>query len=235
MKAVTYARVSSDDQVRGMSLPTQEERCAAFVAREGWELVAHFSDDGVSASKVAPEDRPAFSQILDLAKRGEIDVIVGYAQDRVSRNKVHWFTLEAALKVLRVHLVTVTGSTDTRNEDSLPSDIDALLAEREARKISERTMRGKVAFARAGAYVGGPPPFGYRVVREERRSVLAVDPDEAQVVLRAAALLVDEKRRPHEVANALNAAGFRTRGGPNRSRPVLWTGTRCGGCCRTRH
>src|SRR5437762_2252926 len=79
-------------------------------------------------------------------------------QDRVARDELHWFTLEAVLKVLRVRLVTVTGSTDTRNEDSLPSDIDAILAAREAKNIRERTMRGKVASARAGSWLGGTPP-----------------------------------------------------------------------------
>ncbi len=225
MRVVTYGRVSTDEQTHGTSLDTQRERCQEFVAgQKGWTLVAHVSDDGVT-SAIQPEDRPGFSQIMAMAEGGEIDLVLAADQDRVIRDAEHWLSTARVLRDRKVAIRTLDGA-DTSSESGLLDTIRAAIAEEEKRKIVDRTMRGKVASARNGAWLGGTPPFGFRAVRdlELRKTHLEHEPQEVACILRAIALLVDERRPIHEVARVLNEEGFRTRGRVGRSAPMEWRG-----------
>ena len=50
MRAVIYCRVSSADQVKNLSLSTQEKACREYCAREGYDVDQVFIDAGESAT-----------------------------------------------------------------------------------------------------------------------------------------------------------------------------------------
>jgi site-specific DNA recombinase len=81
MRAVAYCRVSTAKQGEGLSLESQRERIAAFVASQGWEAPAMRSDAG-TGSKVGPELGRTLRE-LDL---GMFDVLVVARLDRLSRS-----------------------------------------------------------------------------------------------------------------------------------------------------
>ena len=56
LRAVIYARVSSDPNERGRSVSEQEAECRAVCEREGWHVVAVYSDNDRSASRYATND-----------------------------------------------------------------------------------------------------------------------------------------------------------------------------------
>lgn len=66
--------------------------------------------------------------------------------------------------------------------------------------------------------MGGPPPWGYAIEKTGTRgSRLVIAEAEAEVVLNAVRLIVDEKKNVSETARALNTDGHHSRGG------LLWT------------
>lgn len=128
-QVVAYARVSTDDQ----SLSVAGQFAAINIAAEanGWEIVAQFTDQGVSGS-IDPLERPQCR--LALARAKELDCpIVVHRLDRLGRDHAHFVTLQKKFKVIEAE--DVHGSGLVRN-------IKSLLAEEELIKIRQRTKDG---------------------------------------------------------------------------------------------
>src|SRR6478609_8311799 len=57
LKAIIYVRVSSDEQVLGTSLESQDEQCRAYCQRRGMEVVKAFREEGESAKDLKFNNR----------------------------------------------------------------------------------------------------------------------------------------------------------------------------------
>ena len=83
MRAAIYARYSSDHQ-REASIEDQVRQCRARIEQEGWILSEIYSDAAISGATTL---RPGYQSMLEGARKGEIDVIVAEALDRLSRDQ----------------------------------------------------------------------------------------------------------------------------------------------------
>jgi DNA invertase Pin-like site-specific DNA recombinase len=84
MKALAYVRVSTDEQVReGISLENQESRIRAFCQAKDWELAEVLTDEGYSASSL---DRPGMQELIQRCQKRQVDVVVIYKLDRLTRS-----------------------------------------------------------------------------------------------------------------------------------------------------
>src|SRR5262249_49927512 len=111
MKAAIYCRVSTDEQTKGTSLATQEERCLAFIESRGWEAISPpYVDDGVSGAK---ESRPALDRLLIECGEGKVGVIVATEIDRFTRDERLWHNWKHLLTSFGVSIVTCDGTVDT--------------------------------------------------------------------------------------------------------------------------
>ena len=83
--AAIYCRVSTEDQGKGFSIPTQIEACHTLAAREGYSVPdAHvLVDEGISGTTM---DRPSLRKLRDLVATQAISAIIVYDPDRLSRN-----------------------------------------------------------------------------------------------------------------------------------------------------
>ncbi|HWI65609.1 MAG TPA: recombinase family protein, partial [Symbiobacteriaceae bacterium] len=86
-RVALYVRWSTDDQSEGTTLQVQLEGCRHFALSQGWTPQAEltFIDDGYSGATL---DRPALRRLRDLVARGEIDCVIVFKVDRLSRNIV---------------------------------------------------------------------------------------------------------------------------------------------------
>lgn len=85
-RCVIYSRVSTDAQEReGTSLDTQEEACRAHAEAQGWLVVDAVRD---TASGFTLE-RLALTRLRDSARATQVDVVLAYALDRLSRKQTH--------------------------------------------------------------------------------------------------------------------------------------------------
>lgn len=161
MRTVVYARVSTDAQERdGTSLDSQVETCVAFADARGWTTVEIVRD---AASGFILERR-GLERLRGMVRRGEVDVVLAYAVDRLSRNQNHIGVLfdEVSSMGLRLEFATETFEDTAVGRFILAAR--AFVAEIEREKISERTMRGKLERARAGRLPQGTGRgiYGYR-------------------------------------------------------------------------
>ncbi len=211
-RAAIYARVSTDEQVDGTSLGTQLSRSRAYAAAHGWEIAGEYVDEGVSGARAT---RPALDRMMAEARRGRFGVVVVAKLDRFGRSVRHLSALLGELDDLGVQFVSVAENIDgSTSVGRLQRTLLSSFAEFERDRIRERMMDGIMAVAREGYWPGGPPPFGYRTVRDGRHSRLEVNPAEEAVILHAVECVVDKRMSAHETADELNALSLLPRRSP---------------------
>lgn len=73
MRAVAYIRVSSDEQVQGTSLDSQEKACIEFASKQGLKIESNevFREEGVSAKII---DRPKLAEMLEYCSKNRGDI-----------------------------------------------------------------------------------------------------------------------------------------------------------------
>lgn len=176
-RAAIYARVSTDEQAeKGYSLPSQLEACRRYAEQNGLRVVAEFKDD-YSGAKL---ERPEFSKLRDMVRMGELEAVIIYCTDRLTRNLAHSLILRDEFDRAGVERHSVIrGKSSDGAESRMVENIEGVFAEYEREKIRERTMRGKVSAAKNGRIRhGGKPPYGYRYVD----GMAIIQPDEADLV-----------------------------------------------------
>jgi len=181
-RAVIYARVSTEEQAEhGYSLPSQIEACRKYVQEQGWSLVGEpISDAGISGAVL---DRPGLEHIRDMAGAGEINVVVVYEIDRLTRKLAHQLLIEDELEQAGVRVHYVLGQYKDDDEGRLMKQIRGSIAEYERAKIEERMRRGRRAKVKAGSVMThGHPPWGYKLEKVDGKTQLAILEEEAHVV-----------------------------------------------------
>jgi DNA invertase Pin-like site-specific DNA recombinase len=126
-------------------------------------------------------ERPALHRLLADIEAGQIDVVVIYKLDRLTRNLADFSGLMAGFDLHRVALVSVTQHLNTRDAAGRLA-INTLMsfAQFERELIGER-LRDKIAATRRkGLWIGSIPPLGY----ELRGQHLVINQKEARVVRR---------------------------------------------------
>ncbi len=182
-RAVTYARVSSDDRNKGgLNLSGQLELCRAYALKKGYTVVAELAEDerGVSGALL---ESPALTQALEMASRHEFDILIVREIDRFARSLAKQLIVEQEFHKLGIELEFALESFDNSPEGGLQKNIKAVIAEFERVKINERTRRGRHQKVRAGnVLVHGQPPFGYRQQNRDGKIALAIHESEARIV-----------------------------------------------------
>src|SRR5215212_10420337 len=84
-----YLRVSTERQEdEGSSLATQEAACRRFALDQGGSVNdRHIYRETFSGAELW--ERPKLSQMREAVRRNEVDAVVCYAIDRLSRDPVH--------------------------------------------------------------------------------------------------------------------------------------------------
>ncbi|MBU0492626.1 MAG: recombinase family protein [Chloroflexi bacterium] len=189
-RAILYTRVSTDEQAaHGYSLPTQLAGCREYAQAHGFDVAAELADDCSGAIPIA--ERPKGRKLYDLVDRDSIAAVILYTHDRTARDDkvIEYLLLKSYLydRGCELHY-SDTGLDPYTMEGNLVGYIKAHAAADERRKIRERSVRGKLAKARDGQWVGATAPYGYRKVGVGRDTYLEIDEPEAAVVRRIYAM-----------------------------------------------
>jgi site-specific DNA recombinase len=179
-----YIRWSTDEQTEGTTLETQQERCGLYVRSQGWHVSEPliFIDDGYSGGSL---DRPALTRLRELVQARQVDCVVSYSLDRLSRSVAD--TVQLVQHEWLGKCIYRSASQPISTEDGNPVgqlifNILASFAEFERALIRERTHSGLVRRARQGKYPGTRvAPYGYR---RDAKGHLVIDEPAAAVVRR---------------------------------------------------
>lgn len=116
IRCAIYTRKSSEEGLeQGFnSLDAQYEACSAYVlsqASEGWQLIPeHFDDGGLSGGTL---ERPALQRLLAKIAAGQVDIVVVYKVDRLTRSLLDFSKLVEAFDANKASFVSVTQSFNT--------------------------------------------------------------------------------------------------------------------------
>ena len=208
LKACVYTRVSTSEQaMEGYSIEEQERMCKAAIVSKGWEYIGTYSDPGISGRTM---DRLGLQKMIRAIERGEIQAVVIYKLDRLSRKQRDTMTIiEDIFLENDVDLVSLNETLDTSTPwGRAMIGILSSFNQMESENIQMRTAMGKEAKATKGGYAGGKPPLGYKSVNGE----LVVVEEEAEIVR-----LIDKLRKDGmtmvNIAEELNRRGLKTKQG----------------------
>ena len=175
MRAIIYCRVSSEDQVKNLSLSTQEDACREYCKRNNLVVDTVFVEKGESAKTV---DRTEFQKLLTYCreKKGRVNVLVVYALSRFARDKYDHFAIRALLHRFQITLRSVTEPIDESPTGKLMEGVLASFAQFDNDQRSERTKTGMQAAINIGRWTF-QAPIGYLNVRDTNGNpTLALDP-----------------------------------------------------------
>ena len=182
--AAIYARVSSEQQREAHTIASQTAalielaRTLDFEVPKAWI----FEDEGYSGATL---ERPGLERVRDLAAEGQIQAVLVYSPDRLSRKYAYQILLIEELARHGVETRFLNAPQGATAEDQLLVQLQGMIAEYERAQILERSRRGKRHRARAGEIsVLSGAPYGYRYIRksDEAPASYAVIETEAHVV-----------------------------------------------------
>ncbi len=159
-------RVSSKQQLRSEDIPVQREECRAYIeTHQNWEFEGEYVEKAVSGFKTSIKDRDVLQDILSDARQRVFDVLLVYMSDRIGRKEDESPVFVTTLNNLGIEVWSVKeGQLKTQEHiDKLLNYIRFWQAEGESRKTGARVKDAQMTFARAGRFVGGYAPYGYRL------------------------------------------------------------------------
>src|SRR5450631_3385097 len=182
-RCAIYTRKSSEEGLEQAfnSLDAQREACTAFIAsqkHEGWTVLPTLYDDGGFSGGTM--QRPALKRLIADIEAGQIDVIVVYKVDRLTRALADFAKLVEVFDRRGVSFVSITQQFNTTTSmGRLTLNVLLSFAQFE-REVTGERIRDKVAASKKkGMWMGGMPPLGYDVKNRK----LVVNEAEARIVI----------------------------------------------------
>ncbi len=219
MRAALYARVSTDKQVEKYGISSQIEGLKKRCLEKGLTWLPDgvreaFVDDGYSGSELG---RPALNRLREAVVKDDVDVVMAYDPDRLSRSLSHLLLLGDEFTRRGVRLEFITQEMDTSPEGKMFFAIRGAVGQYEREKIRERSMRGLREKARQGKVLGGScAPYGYCYNKET--ATLEEDPEKAKVMRFIFHIFANENLSLIGLASRLNRLDIPTPGGGDRWR-----------------
>ncbi len=206
MNAVIYCRVSTKEQVKGYSLKDQEQQCRDFAKRNGLCVIECFIEQGESAKTA---DRLELQKLLKYvtANKKEVDVVVVYKIDRLSRNMYDTSQLMLLLQQLGVSLKSATEQVDDTPVGQLTVNVLGSVAQFENDVRSERTISGMIQALKDGRWVS-TAPMGYKFSKDSEEKSRLVPSKDAHYISEAFALYKTGLYKQTDVLQKLQEKGF---------------------------
>ena len=192
-----YIRVSTFDQVReGFSLGEQEERLKEFCNFRRYNIYKIYQDAGISAKN---DKRPAYQEMIEDVKKGNINVIVALKLDRLTRSV---YDIEKLMKFVNNYECDIDCMADESNTTTsngrMVMRIMTSVSQNEIEKCSERTK-----FGMAGAIKNGHIPNRTGLGFKKKNKKLVPDPLTKDIIVRIFDLYLEGKSH-QAIANIYN-------------------------------
>jgi site-specific DNA recombinase len=206
IQAVIYTRVSSDEQVKGLSLEVQEKACRDFCERSGWKVERVYREEGESARTA---DRTQLQAMLkELKKKGSlIEYLVVYDTSRFARDVFVHATLKHMLAGLGVKLRAATQPLDDSAAGRAIEGVFAVFNQLDNELRAEKIQAGMKEAALRGRWPHRAP-LGYRNDRTaDGRKCVTFHPEKALLVRKAFDLVL-EGEAPADALRRVTALGL---------------------------
>ena len=202
MKAVIYARYSSDNQ-REESIEGQLRECKEYAERNGILVLQSYIDRALSAKT---DNRPEFQRMIRDSAKGLFDTVLVWKLDRFARNRYDSAHYKSQLRKNGVKVVSATESIADGPEGIILESMLEGMAEYYSAELAQKVNRGMRENALKARSNGGTIPLGYRLDEKHR---LKIDPLTAPVVREVFQRYADGENL-RTIIRSLNERGIRT-------------------------
>lgn len=205
--ALGYIRISKDEE-GSVSLDYQRAEIEKYCQREGLGLLKIEADEGISGKSI--KARPAVQRVLQAVDNQEVDAVIVYKSDRISRDGIESLQIEKLFLRKGVDYLSVTEGclTSESVDDEFMRFIRAGLNQRERKLIALRTRQALQRKRERGERIGGRPKYGWALVNGE----LVLQPNEQEAIARMKALQA-KGFTTRQIVRALKEDGIKTRKG----------------------
>lgn len=176
MAIAIYARQSVDKK-DSLSIETQIQDCKNQVERDDKNAnIIIFKDKGFSGKNT---ERPELQKLLDEIERDNIEKVIVYKLDRISRNIVDFYNLYDFMQKHKCDFYSVKDAFDTSSAmGRLLMGILINFAQMERENIQQRVKDSYYMRAENdGRWLGGKTPFGFKLAKTKNK-ISTLKPDE---------------------------------------------------------
>ena len=177
MRIGIYLRISEDPDGDQTATKRQKADCRRFAKSHGWEVVDIFEDIDTSAFRKGVR-RPEFERMLESVRAKDIDGVLAWKMDRITRRQRDLVRLDEACEEAGASILTVIENINTAEPTGrFVAELLVAQARMESENASIRITRKHAEMAKAGKPItGGTRTFGYS---KDRMSLV---PEEAELV-----------------------------------------------------
>lgn len=160
MKIAIYSRKSKFTG-KGESIDNQIQLCKEYISNNfnNYEIII-YEDEGFSGGNT---DRPEYKTLLNDIKKKNIDALVCYRLDRISRNVADFSSVLELLEKNNITFVSIREQFDTSSPmGKAMIYIASVFAQLERETIAERIRDNMLELAKTGRWLGGKTPTGFK-------------------------------------------------------------------------
>ncbi|MCF7548172.1 recombinase family protein [Pseudonocardia sp. WMMC193] len=203
VRAAIYVRVSQDRFGNRASVEQQLNDCRRFAEERDFNVLHELCDNDISA--YTGKRRPAYEELLERIRKGELDAVVVWEQSRLTRQP---YELEGYILACEPHSVSTfmvtAGVLDlTTDQGRMVARMTGAVNRYEVDQLRGRVKRGLKSRADKGLPGGGRRPFGFLADK------VTHDPLEAAALLDATRRIVAGDS-VHGIAREWRSAGLLT-------------------------
>lgn len=206
LAVVGYIRVSTLEQTKeGISLDNQRHRIESYCNYKGYDLIGIISDEGKSGKNL---NRAGVQQLISLAQSKEIDAVVVYKLDRLTRSTRNLlYLVEDVFATNKVEFFSLNENIDTTNATGkFFLTIMGAMAEMERGLLSERTQDALQELVRQRRRLGSPDkvPFGFTLNKRLKATVDDLIPSQDIEKVKTMFALRKKNQTLEEIGNMFN-------------------------------
>jgi DNA invertase Pin-like site-specific DNA recombinase len=170
------ADLEAEAMGQGETLARHRAALLDYAARHGLEIGAVY-EEIISGESI--DARPKMKQLLREVEQGRWAGVLCMDIDRLARgDSADQARVSNTFRISGTLIITPSKVYDqSRESDEEYVDFELFMARREYKAISRRIMRGRIASAKEGHFIGSTPPYGYDKVRVEKGRGYTLSPN----------------------------------------------------------
>ena len=176
LRAVFYARVSTEEEEQLNAIEKQIEENRDVIKAKGWILVDEYIDKGITGTQA--KKRNEYLRMLDEIKKDKFDIIVVKDQSRLQRNTMDWYIFLNELVQNQKKLYLYLENTYFDPKDKFIFGIKAMMAEEYSRDLSKKGNAATRRRQEKGKPIITNRTWGFKNMNGE----ISIDEEEAQMV-----------------------------------------------------
>ncbi len=214
LRAIFYARVSTEEEEQLNAIEKQIEENRDIIKAKGWILVDEYIDKGITGTQA--KKRNEYLRMLDDIKKDKFDIIVVKDQSRLQRNTMDWYIFLNEIIQNQKRLYLYLENTFFDPKDKFIFGIKAMMAEEYSRDLSKKGNAAKKRRQEKGKPIITNRTWGFKNVKGE----ILIDENEAKMVRQIYQLFADGFGG-RVVARILRENGIRNRNGKTLSENTI--------------